>query len=276
MRALLGPLPLSLVSQVRKMLPALAAFGAAAMVSACGPTYPNCENDDHCKSKGEYCLDNKCAECRVDSQCPGADTDVCVMCNAGACGRKADCCSTKLDCGTGKKCESNKCVAECAADSECSAGAKCVSGACVAEGSSGGGSDGAGCTADKDCGAGLACKEGKCVGADGQCALAPVYFDFNEYALSPTAQSGLSANAKCMKERKMTTIIVEGHCDERGTDAYNMELGNRRAKVVKEFVQQLAPKAKVKTLSFGKAKKVCQDDTEECHGRNRRAEMVAK
>lgn len=275
MRHLSGLFSSSWMSRVRAVLPALAALGTAALVSACGPTYPNCENDDHCKSKGEFCLDNKCAECRVNANCPGADTDVCVLCNAGACGRKADCCSTKLDCGSGKKCESNKCVAECAGDAECGAGSKCVGGACVSE-SNGGTTDAGGCTADKDCGPGLTCKEGRCLGADGKCGLAPVYFDFNEYSLSSSAQSGLSANAKCMKERNMTSIVVEGHCDERGTDAYNMELGTRRAKVVKEYLQQLAPKAKVKTMSFGKAKKVCQDDSEDCHGRNRRAESVGK
>jgi len=266
-----------MVSALRAMAPA-AAITMGLLAAGCGPTYPNCENDDHCKSKGEFCLDNKCAECRLDKQCAGADTDVCVTCQAGACGRKADCCSTKLDCGTGKKCDSNRCVAECAADTDCAAGSKCSGGACISGSADGGASttDGAGCTGDKDCGPGLSCKEGRCIGADGKCGLAPIYFDFNEYTLSAQAQGGLSANAKCMKERKMTTMVIEGHCDERGTDAYNMELGNRRAKVAKEYLQQLQPKTKIKTMSYGKAKPVCQEDSEDCHGRNRRAELQAK
>lgn len=252
----------------------LAALGLLlALASGCGPSYPNCGGDEECKAKGEFCLNNKCAQCRTDNHCPGADTDKCVTCQAGACGRKADCCSSNLDCGAGKKCDTagNKCVAQCAADTDCPAGQKCSGGACQAPVVSGG--DGSGCKSDGECGNGLKCKDGKCLDAAGQCGFAPIYFTFNEYALTDAAQNGLSANLKCVKEKPVTSITVEGHCDERGTDAYNMELGTKRAKVVKDFLQSSLPKVKVKTMSYGKTKPVCSEDGEDCWGKNRRAEF---
>jgi peptidoglycan-associated lipoprotein len=91
--------------------------------------------------------------------------------------------------------------------------------------------------------------------------------------LTDSAQNGLSANLKCFKEKPVTTITVEGHCDERGTDAYNMELGTKRAKVVKDFLQSSLPKVKVKTMSYGKTKPLCSEDGEDCWGKNRRAEF---
>ena len=247
-----------------------ATMALALLVAACGPAYPNCANDDHCKAKGEYCVDGKCAQCRVDANCPGAGSDVCVTCQKGACGRKAECCSSKLDCGNGQKCTANKCVAECSADSDCAAGQACVSGACTNPGN---GAEGAGCKKDGDCGPGLKCNGGKCLDASGMCRAAPIYFEFNEYTLSSSAQDGIAASFKCMKDNKASAVTVEGHCDERGTDAYNMELGNRRAKAVKTYLSTLGPKLKVKTMSYGKTKPVCNEDTESCWGQNRRAEF---
>ncbi len=270
--------PLSRSSAVTKRagwsMAAMAAFGLlVALTSGCGPSYPNCSGDEGCKSKGEFCLDNKCAQCRTDNHCPGADTDKCVTCQTGACGRKADCCSSNLDCGAGKKCDTaaNKCVAQCAADTDCPAGQKCAAGACQAPAAAVG--DGSGCKSDGECGSGLKCKDGKCLDAAGQCGFAPIFFSFNEYALTDAAQNGLSANLKCFKEKPVSSITVEGHCDERGTDAYNMELGTKRAKVVKDYLQSSLPKVKVKTMSYGKTKPACSEDNEDCWGKNRRAEF---
>lgn len=261
-------------AQPLRVVLALFSLALTVLVSGCGPAYPNCSGDENCKSKGEYCLNNKCAQCRLDSHCPGADTDKCVTCQAGACGRKADCCSSNLDCGAGKKCDAtaNKCVNQCAGDGDCPAGQKCnASGAC--EVPAGSVAEGGGCKADGECGAGLKCKDGKCMDEKGQCAMAPIYFSFNEYTLTEAAQNGLAANLKCLKDKPPVSITVEGHCDERGTDAYNMELGTKRAKVVKDFVQASLPKVKVKTMSYGKTKPVCSEENEDCWGKNRRAEF---
>jgi peptidoglycan-associated lipoprotein len=249
----------------------------ALLLGACGPSYPNCGSDDHCKEKGEFCVDKKCAQCRETSHCPNPSNDPCVACimgsggQRGACGRKADCCANNLDCGSGRKCQGNRCVAECAADTECPAGQKCLGGSC-----SGGATEaGGGCKKDGDCGPGLACKDGKCLDAKGSCRVVPAYFDFNEYALTSAAQDTISSSWKCMKEKGASQVVVEGHCDERGTDAYNMELGNRRAKATKTYLQQIAPKLKVKTLSYGKTRPACSGESEgeSCWAQNRRTEF---
>ena len=234
-----------------------------------GPSYPNCSTDDTCRPKGEYCVDNKCAQCRTSANCPG---DVCATCEHGTCGRKAGCCASKLDCGGGQKCEANACVPECKSDRDCASGQKCsANGACQFTSVAGGKAEG--CSSDDDCGGDLRCQNGLCVDAKGQCHVVPVRFDFNEYTLSSSAQGLLVADYKCMKQNKQRTLTVEGHCDERGTDAYNLELGGRRAAAVKKYLLTLDPKFKLKTLSYGKAKPVCGDESDKCYAQNRRAEM---
>ncbi len=246
-----------------------AAFGL--LLAACGPSYPNCENDGHCKQKGEYCLDKKCVACRTASHCPNAATDKCVDCVAGACVRKEACCSNNLDCASGKKCSENKCVAECASDADCLDGKVCTEdGACKSP-------DTEGCKTDADCGAGLTCKGGKCINPEtGACELVSINFEFNRANLTRDAQDAIGANAKCLKERKAKAVTIEGHCDERGTDAYNLELGNRRAQAVKRYLGQLMRKTKIRTVSYGKTRPVCTSASESCWSQNRRAEFVAK
>ena len=249
---------------------AVAMLTAVAALTGCGPSYPNCENDSHCKQKGEYCLDQKCVACRTTSHCPNAATDKCVECVAGSCERKQSCCSNNLDCGAGQKCSEGKCGAECASDADCTDGKTCNgSGACVRP-------DATGCKADGDCGKGLSCKEGRCINLEtGSCELVDINFDFNEAQLTRSAQDTIGANGKCLVELGATSVTIEGHCDERGTDAYNLELGNRRAKAVQKYLSQISRKIKVRTVSYGKTKPVCTDADEGCWSRNRRAEFKA-
>ncbi len=230
-------------------------MSCALFASACaGPSYPNCTQDENCKDKGEFCLNNKCAQCRVDANCAGASGDACVTCMAGACGRKADCCTTKLDCGAGKMCTANKCVV----DPNAAAAARGVS---------------KGCASDADCGDGLRCEAGLCLNSKGQCEVVPVRFAFNETALSDSAQNALIADERCMKLRKISKLTIAGNCDERGTDAYNMELGSRRAKAVKQYLTALDGKFKLKTISYGKSRPLCTAENDSCFAENRRADM---
>lgn len=249
------------------LMVALAVTFLLTLTSACGPQYPNCATDSHCKAKGEFCVDKKCAQCREASHCANAGTDPCVICDKGACGRKAGCCANNLDCQSGKKCSEAKCVAECGSDQDCPAGKTCdEQGACIAAVT--------GCTSDGDCQGGLRCTGGRCVNAEGECQITTVHFDFNESLLSGDAQSAIGANVKCMKEKKMSKrIVLDGHCDERGTDAYNLELGNRRARAVRKYLKQISPKLKIKTVSYGKTKPVCDSAGESCWSRNRRVEF---
>lgn len=107
--------------------------------------------------------------------------------------------------------------------------------------------------------------------------LEPVKFAFNEYTLSKEARGVLDANAQAIKARKITKLIVEGNCDDRGTIAYNIVLGDKRAKEVKDYYVKLGIAAKnITTVSYGEEKPVCTDQTENCWAQNRRAETVIK
>ncbi len=245
-------------------------MGTVLCCTACGPNYPKCDNDEHCRDKGEYCLRTKCAQCREAKHCPGADQDQCVTCTDGACGRKAGCCTNNLDCGAGQKCKINRCVAQCGSDDDCADGKVCNErGACVRQ-------QVGGCKSNADCSDGLSCKDGKCVNEDGECQLLPIRFAFNEHSLSKSAQKALRATHACMKEKAISKLTIEGHCDERGTDAYNMELGNRRARAVAKFLKRLGRKLSVRTVSYGKTKPKCYEQSESCWSENRRCEFKSK
>lgn len=255
---------------VLRAIPAAALLLSTMWFAGCGPTYPNCDGDETCKPKGEYCLEKKCVQCRLTAHCANAGSDACVACQAGQCIRKPGCCANNLDCSTGKKCSANRCVNQCASDADCTNGQICSeTGACVSP-------EGTGCTSDKDCGGKLKCSEGKCVNDSGECELVAIHFDFNRANLSRAAQNTIAANARCLKERKVTSVTVEGHCDERGTDAYNLELGNRRARAVKRYLKGVSRRTKVRTVSYGKARPTCTESSESCWSENRRAEFKAR
>ena len=95
------------------------------------------------------------------------------------------------------------------------------------------------CSNDSQCPAGLKCKDGECTTA---CNLEPVYFDFNEYAIRLDQENQVSKNASCLKESSQASVQVEGHCDERGSDEYNLALGERRSRSVSSQYKALGVK----------------------------------
>ena len=101
-----------------------------------------------------------------------------------------------------------------------------------------------------------------------------VHFDFDKYALSEEARNILNENAKIIKEKKWT-IRIDGHCDSRGTIEYNLSLGQKRANVVKDYYIKLGinPNS-IGTISYGKEKPSCMEETEECWALNRRADTM--
>ena len=102
--------------------------------------------------------------------------------------------------------------------------------------------------------------------------LAPVRFDYDSAQLSGDALDALKANAAIIKGKKGMEFLVSGHCDERGTIAYNLALGQKRAKEVRDYYIRLGVDGrKVATISFGKEQPECSDSTEECWSKNRRA-----
>lgn len=102
-----------------------------------------------------------------------------------------------------------------------------------------------------------------------------VYFNYDEYDLQPEARERLSRNAEFMKEHPELVFTLEGHCDERGTNEYNLALGDRRANAAKNYLLSLGVGASaMQTLSYGEERPVCTDEAESCWSRNRRAHFL--
>ncbi|MGH9667360.1 MAG: peptidoglycan-associated lipoprotein Pal, partial [Bryobacteraceae bacterium] len=100
------------------------------------------------------------------------------------------------------------------------------------------------------------------------------YFDFDKYDIRSDAQQVLTQDAGVLKQifsdNPSFTVVLEGHCDERGSAEYNLGLGDKRASSAKDFLAQLGvPADRMKTISYGKERPVCTDQSEECYQRNR-------
>jgi peptidoglycan-associated lipoprotein len=108
---------------------------------------------------------------------------------------------------------------------------------------------------------------------DSNINLKTIYFGYDKSELSQDALDALKENAAYLINNPAINVIVEGHCDERGTIEYNLSLGQKRAVKVKEYYVQLGVKAnKVATISFGEEKPVDPRSNESAWAKNRRAE----
>ncbi len=105
------------------------------------------------------------------------------------------------------------------------------------------------------------------------CSLAKVYFSYDKATLSDAAQQTLRGVADCIRSRKLPVVEVEGHCDERGTQEYNLALGERRAQSVKRYLTGLGVPSAVQTISFGKEYPAVEGHDEAAWKQNRRAEL---
>ena len=106
-------------------------------------------------------------------------------------------------------------------------------------------------------------------------ALQDVYYEFDSTDLAGDAQAILKQNADWMKNNLKSRVEVEGHCDDLGSNEYNLALGAKRAQSAKEFLvnQGIAPERLV-TISYGKEAPACLEPTDECRVKNRRARFV--
>jgi peptidoglycan-associated lipoprotein len=105
--------------------------------------------------------------------------------------------------------------------------------------------------------------------------LQDAYFDYDQSDLRDDARTALSGDAEWLKKYPSIQILVEGHCDERGTSAYNLALGDRRANAARDYVASLGiSAARVRTVSYGKERPFCTESTETCWQQNRRAHFV--
>lgn len=102
-----------------------------------------------------------------------------------------------------------------------------------------------------------------------------VYFEFDQSDLSEETRSALQRNAQFLKQHPDFQLTVEGHCDERGTNEYNLALGDRRANTVKSYLGTLGiDGSRLRTISYGEERPVCTESDELCWAQNRRAYMV--
>lgn len=241
--------------------------------TACSPKYPKCNKDEHCqksdkgKEEGKlYCVNGLCQQCREDVDCG----DPSLECNAGVCDTIPGYCSSVDDCPGNQKCRDNRCGPECVDDSECGDGMKCEAGNCVA---------GAECSSNADCPDGRACVDGQCIEASTDCSVEPVYYAYDSSSLDDAARQSLQDNAQCIKERGLS-VVIEGHCDERGTSEYNLALGERRATSAYKYLRQLGvAQGDMTTITYGEERPVRQcgeDGPESCHRANRRSEFVTQ
>jgi len=102
-----------------------------------------------------------------------------------------------------------------------------------------------------------------------------IHFDYDKYNIRPDARPMLDQVASFMNENGSYNIVVEGHCDERGTNEYNLALGERRAKSTKNYLVSLGiSPTRISIVTFGEEKPLCMEQTESCWQMNRRAHFV--
>lgn len=107
--------------------------------------------------------------------------------------------------------------------------------------------------------------------------LETIHFDYDAYSLADDARASLKTNAEYLSQHRDLDVLVSGHCDERGTIEYNIALGQKRAKEVRDYYIRLGIPAKaIATISYGKEKPACQDHNEACWRENRRAETLIR
>ncbi|MBW1714006.1 MAG: peptidoglycan-associated lipoprotein Pal [Deltaproteobacteria bacterium] len=104
-----------------------------------------------------------------------------------------------------------------------------------------------------------------------------VHFDFDKSDIRPDAAEVLKRKAAWLKDNPGVNVIIEGHCDERGTDAYNLALGERRAQAAKSFLVAIGiAEDRLETISYGEERPLDPGHNEEAWAKNRRAQFVIK
>jgi peptidoglycan-associated lipoprotein len=107
--------------------------------------------------------------------------------------------------------------------------------------------------------------------------LETIYFEFDDSGLRPDAKATLRASAEDLKKSPNIRVEVQGHCDNRGTNEYNLALGNRRANSAKRYLIDLGIRAsRIETVSFGEERPAVRGNNEVAWARNRRDNFVAR
>jgi peptidoglycan-associated lipoprotein len=102
-----------------------------------------------------------------------------------------------------------------------------------------------------------------------------VYFEYDESELSDEARERLARNAELLRAQVQFMVTIEGHADERGTNEYNLSLGEKRASAVRDYLGSLGVDgSRLRTISYGEERPVCTTSEESCWSQNRRGHMV--
>jgi peptidoglycan-associated lipoprotein len=108
-------------------------------------------------------------------------------------------------------------------------------------------------------------------------ALRDVYFDFDRYEIRTADKGTLDENARWLKTNQSALLLIEGHADERGTNEYNLALGERRAKATRDYLVSVGIEAgRITVISYGEERPICSDKNEACWTKNRRAHFLVK
>jgi peptidoglycan-associated lipoprotein len=108
-------------------------------------------------------------------------------------------------------------------------------------------------------------------------SLQDIYFDYDRFTVRADAVQLMESNAKWLRAHKGQSVLIEGHCDERGTQAYNLVLGEKRAKATKHYLEDLGvPGSQLLTTSYGENRPFCNEQSEACYQKNRRAHFSVK
>jgi peptidoglycan-associated lipoprotein len=242
---------------MRRVLVLAALVAGTLTLSGCPkkPSGGECKTSADCADQagfGKVCVQGRCQECGADG-----------------------------DCKAGFVCRDNACVPkpQCDETTPCPAGQVCQAGACVRDPNA--------CAGDLDCGPGRRCEAGRCV--TGERATGPVTpavppecadpaaftirFGFDQSVVTDAARGTLQKLADCLKAAPARKVTVAGHADDRGGTQYNLALGERRAESARKYLSDLGAGGEMSVVSFGEEKPVCEEQSEACWERNRRAEF---
>lgn len=107
--------------------------------------------------------------------------------------------------------------------------------------------------------------------------LETVYFDYDKYELTNATRNVLARHAQELQKQPNAQVVIEGHCDERGTIEHNLALGEKRARAIKEYLAALGvARARMNTISYGKERPVDYAQNEAAWSKNRRGEFVVR
>ena len=107
-------------------------------------------------------------------------------------------------------------------------------------------------------------------------SLGDIYFAYDQWQLSEEGMKNLADSAAFLKDHPRAKVMIEGHCDERGTGEYNLALGEKRAREARHYLADLGIRNSVAITSFGKERPICTEQDESCYWKNRRAHLVVE